>query len=205
MRNGLFESGDAEAWYQLLRHYKPRRVFEVGSGFSTLMAIQALARNRAEDPDYRCRHVCIEPYKMPWLEQTGVEIRRQRVEDVEGGFFSELEQGDVLFIDSSHIIRPNGDVLFEYLQLIPSLKPGVIVHIHDIFSPRNYPATWLRDEVRFWNEQYLLEGFLSHNRDWEILAALNYLHHEHYSDLAEVCPFLSPEREPGSFYIRRVN
>lgn len=202
--NGSFGSGDAEYWYQLIRLKKPRAVFEIGSGNSTLMAIRAVQKNKEEDPDYRCHHVCIEPYEMPWLEKTGVHVVRQRVEDIDVSFFSELQENDVLFIDSSHVIRPDGDVLFEYLELLPTLNNGVIVHTHDIFSPRNYLKEWLLDEVRLWNEQYLLEAFLSHNDTWKIIGALNYLHHSHYEKLKSVAPFLSPDREPGSFYIQKT-
>lgn len=202
--NGNFESGDAEVWYQVVRATKPRRIFEIGSGNSTLLAVQALRRNRAEDPAYRCDHVCIEPYEMPWLERTGVRVIRQRVETLDAGLFATLGAGDILFIDSSHVIRPSGDVLFEYLEVLPTLASGVLVHVHDIFSPRNYPRAWLVDEIRLWNEQYLLEAFLCGNRDWSVVAALNFLHHRHYDKLKRVAPHLTPGREPGSFYIRRV-
>ncbi len=203
INNGSFESGDAEFWYQLLRLKKPRRIFEIGGGNSTLLALQAIRRNQLEDPAYTCKHVCIEPYENPWLEQTAVTVIRQRVEQLDIGFFAELEQDDVLFIDSSHMIRPDGDVLFEYLELLPTLRAGVIVHVHDIFSPRNYPAHWLVDKVLFWNEQYLLEAFLSHNGDWAIVGSLNYLKHHHYENLKAVAPSLTPAREPGSFYLQR--
>lgn len=129
---------------------------------------------------------------------------RQRIEEVGLEFFAELEENDLLFIDSSHMIRPQGDVLFEYLQLLPTLKKGVLVHIHDIFSPRDYLAEWVKDNVWFWNEQYLLEAFLTGNRGWEVVGALNYLHHDHYDALKKVCPYLTPDREPGSFYLRKV-
>jgi len=119
-------------------------------------------------------------------------------------FFSELQENDILFIDSSHVIRPQGDVLFEYLELLPTLNPGVIVHVHDIFSPRNYLSSWLQNEVRFWNEQYLLEAFMVHNDKWKIIGALNWLHHNHYERLKLIAPYLSLEREPGSFYIQKV-
>lgn len=202
--NGAFLSGDAEVWYQLVRATKPRRIFEIGSGHSTRMAIRALNRNHADDTRYCCRHVCIEPYEMPWLEQSGVEVVRERVEDLPVTFFSELEAGDILFIDSSHIIRPQGDVLFEYLELLPTLAPGVIVHVHDIFSPRNYLEQWLVTDVMFWNEQYLLEAFLTHNPVWRIVGALNFLHHHHYDALKAVAPNLQPEREPGSIYLQKI-
>ena len=204
LNNAAFKSGDAEYWYQLIRAIKPRRIFEVGSGNSTLMAMNALAQNQADDLRYKCEHICIEPYEMPWLEESGVSVVRRKVEDVELSFFSKLEENDILFIDSSHIIRPEGDVLFEYLELLPSLKKGVIVHIHDIFSPKNYLKQWLQDDVTFWNEQYLLEAFLTHNSTWKIVGALNYLHHNHYEKLKTVAPYLTPEREPGSFYIQKI-
>lgn len=203
--NGAFIAGDAEYWYQLLRATKPKRIFEIGSGHSTRMAIRAVARNRQEDPGYRCRHVCIEPYEMPWLEQAGVEVVRQKVETLDVAFFAELQAGDILFIDSSHIIRPQGDVLFEYLELLPTLRPGVVVHVHDIFSPRDYLEPWLVNEVMFWNEQYLLEAFLTHNRDWKIVGALNWLHHHHSEAFAQVAPYVRPDSEPGSIYLQRVN
>jgi hypothetical protein len=141
---------------------------------------------------------------MPWLEETSVSVVRSKVEDVELSFFSKLEENDILFIDSSHIIRPQGDVLFEYIELLPSLRKGVIVHIHDIFSPKNYPKEWLEDKVLFWNEQYLLEAFLTHNSTWKVVGALNYLHHNHYEKFKTVAPFLTLEREPCSFYIQKI-
>lgn len=205
MNNGAFESGDAEYWYQLIRATKPQRIIEIGSGSSTLMAIKAVEKNFNDAPSSeRCEHICIEPYEMPWLEEVAVSVVRKKVENLELSFFAKLQENDILFIDSTHIIRPQGDVLFEYLQLLPSLKKGVIVHIHDIFSPKNYPHQWLQDEVRFWNEQYLLEAFLTHNRDWRIVGALNYLRHNHYDKLKMVAPSLTPEREPGSFYIQKI-
>jgi len=202
--NGAFESGDAEYWYQLIRLIKPKRIFEVGSGNSTLMAMNAIKKNKEEYPNYQCKHLCIEPYEVPWIEKTGVSVLRKKVEDVGVSFFSELEQNDILFIDSSHIIRPEGDVLFEYLELLPTLNKGVIVHVHDIFSPRNYLDEWLIGKVLFWNEQYLLEAFLSHNSAWKVIGSLNYLHHNYHENLKQVCPFLTPDREPGSFYIQKV-
>jgi len=201
--NGNFESGDAEYWYQLIRAVRPRRIVEIGSGHSTLLAAEAVRRNRADDPAHTCDHVCIEPYEFGWLEEIGVTVVRKKVEEIEPSYFARLGADDILFIDSSHVIRPQGDVLFEYLSVLPRLAPGVIVHVHDIFSPRDYPDAWIRDEVRFWNEQYLLEAFLSHNRDWTIIGALNHLHHHHYGRLKAVAPFLTPEREPGSFYMRK--
>ena len=199
--NGGFDSGDAEFLYQLIRHLKPRNIIEIGSGNSTKIAYEAVQRNHAET-GVMASHTCIEPYEMPWLERLGVRVERKLVEDCDLSIFQKLKSNDLLFIDSSHMIRPQGDVLFEYLEIIPTLQKGVIVHVHDIFSPHDYLEDWIRKDVRLWNEQYLLEALLTDTNKYEIVAALNYLHHKHYETLKRVCPYLDQSREPGSFYFR---
>jgi hypothetical protein len=202
--NGSFERADAGFWYSMIRLKKPRRIIEIGCGQSTLLAIQAVGRNHAEDRSYACAHVCIEPFEAPWLERLGLNVIRRKVEDVDLEFFGELDAGDFLFVDSSHVIRPQGDVLFEILEILPILKIGVIVHFHDMFSPRNYPSDCLVKHVWFWNEQYVLEAFLTHNTRWRITAALNLLKHDCFDELHAKLPQLQPSDEPGSFYITRV-
>jgi hypothetical protein len=206
-KNGFFESGDAEFLYNTIRYFKPRRIFEIGSGQSTLLATSAIQANGRDDANYRCRHVCVEPYENKWLQQLNIELVRSPVERLDKSFFDELEQNDILFIDSSHMIRPQGDVLFEYLEVLPTLKSGVLVHIHDIFSPKDYLHEWIYEDVRFWNEQYLLEAFLSFNAQFKIIGSLNFLKHHYPHELAGPCPVLRKQmdsREPGSFWIRRV-
>lgn len=202
--NGNFGPGDAEIWFHVIRHFKPRRIVEIGSGYSTQMAKIAIDLNKFDDPSYACAHICIEPYEMPWLEDLGVHVIRKKLEDTDQSLFQDLEPNDILFIDSSHMIRPQGEVLLEILQILPCLKPGVIVHIHDIFTPRDYPMAWI-EQPRFWNEQYLLEAFLTENKSWEILLALNMLKHERYSSLENVCLTLEKVHEPGSFYMCRIS
>jgi len=202
---GPFRSGDAEYLYNIIRLLKPKKIIEIGSGHSTLIAQHGIAKNLAENLNYNCDHTCIEPYENLWLEKLPVKVIRILVEDVEIDFFKQLNENDILFIDSSHIIRPQGDVLFEYLQILPSLNKGVIVHIHDIFTPKDYLTEWLMNGTLFWNEQYLLESFLSLNSSYQIIGALNYLKHNFYNELAEKCPMLSEEREPGSFWIKKIN
>ncbi|MBC8151285.1 MAG: class I SAM-dependent methyltransferase [Bacteroidetes bacterium] len=204
--NGAFASGDSEYLYNMIRHHKPKRIIEIGSGHSTLMAINATKRNKRDNSTHTCEHTCIEPYEMPWLEQTGVKVIRQKVEEVDQNLFKSLKEGDILFIDSSHVIRPQGDVLTEYLEILPLLNPGVLVHIHDIFSPRDYLNEWVYKEHFLWNEQYLLEAFLSFNKAFKVLAAVNYLKHNHGAALGAKCPILAqqPNREPGSFWIQRT-
>lgn len=202
LKNGSFESGDAEFLYQFIRQLRPARIIEIGSGSSTRIASFAMAKNDTEFPR-QSKHVCIEPYEQPWLEKLpGIEVVRRKLEDCEIDWFLELRAGDLLFVDSSHVIRPQGDVLKEYLEIFPRLASGVYIHIHDIFTPKDYLQKWATDDVKFWNEQYLLEALLSNSGRYEVVAALNYLKHNHFQNLKRVCPYLTDDREPGSFYIR---
>ena len=202
--NNSFISGDAEIWFHMVRHFKPARIIEIGSGHSTRLARLAIDMNIADDAAYRCEHICVEPYEAPWLEQLGATIIRKKVEDVDPAIFETLGQNDFLFIDSSHIIRPQGDVVVEYLDIIPRLGVGVIVHVHDIFSPRDYLDIWVHDEILLWNEQYLLEAYLSDNAKTEVVLAVNMMLHEAPELMQRACPNLTPDREPGSFYFRRI-
>lgn len=177
--NKSYGAGDSEYLYSVIRKFKPKRIIEIGSGFSTLMSLQAIEKNKKEDGLYDCEMICIEPYEQTWLTEKKVTVIRKRVEEVELSLFCQLESQDILFIDSSHVIRPQGDVLFEYQKILPVLKEGVFVHIHNILTPRDYPEQWIFDEVRLWNEQYLLEAFLMYNNQFKIIGALNYLFHSY--------------------------
>ena len=135
-----------------------------------------------------------------------LDLSRELYMKVERIYAVTLDENDMLIIDSSHIIRPQGDVVTEYLEILPTLAPGVLVHIHDIFTPRDYPESWVKKDVRLWNEQYLLEAFMSFNSGFEVVAALNYLMHHYYEQFAAKCPVLRHQqgREPGAFWIRRL-
>jgi hypothetical protein len=178
-------------------------MIEIGSGYSTLMARNAICVNKYDEQNYNCQHICIEPYSFFWLENLGIRVIRKRVEEVDIDFFKNLDKNDILFIDSSHMIRPQGDVLFEYLEILPILKSGVLVHIHDIFSPKDYLDEWVFDHIRLWNEQYLLEAFLTFNKEFKIIASLNHLKHNYLTEISSVCPMLisEPDAEPCSFWI----
>jgi len=204
-RNSLFEQGDGECYYSMIRHFKPRRIIEIGAGYSILMAQLAIKKNEAEVPGYRCNHRCVEPYENAWLSKTDVEVIRTPVESLPSGWMNDLGEGDFLFIDSSHVIRPQGDVLHLYLEVLGQLKPGVVIHIHDIFTPRNYPKQWVINDRRLWDEQYLLEAFLCFNKEFKIICALNWLWHNHRDTVSNSFPILAttPDFEPGSFWMMR--
>jgi len=205
--NSNYSSGDAEYLYNIIRHFKPNRIIEIGSGYSTLMVRNAISNNKLEETNYTCHHICIEPYEALWLEELGVELIREKVEKLDKSIFQNLKSNDILFIDSSHIIRPQGDVLFEYLEILPSLKSGVLVHVHDIFTPKDYLDEWVYGHF-FWNEQYIVEAFLTFNSEFRIIGALNYLAHNHRKELAEKCPFFASNKgfernksEPRAFWM----
>jgi predicted O-methyltransferase YrrM len=199
-------SADAEYLYCMVRHFRPSRIIEIGSGYSTLMVLKAIADIRMGIPEYRAEQICIEPYEAPWLEKTGVRVIRQLVEDVHQDLFKSLGENDFLFIDSSHMIRPQGDVLVEFLEILPTLQKGVIIHVHDIYSPKDYPKKLLVDDVIFWNEQYILEAFLSCNQEFEIIGAVNYLKSHYPQELYAKLPVLEKMKDqlPGSFWMRKV-
>ena len=201
--NHWFGPGDAEFLYNMIRYRKPSTIIEIGCGYSTLMAQHGIQKNTEDDPLYSCHQLCVEPFENQWLESIGVNVIRSEVQALDLKDFSVLDTNDILFIDSSHVIRPQGDVLYEYLELLSSLKSGVIIHIHDIFTPRDYLHRWVVDESKLFNEQYILEAFLSHNQQFRIIGSLNYLWHNYSTELFEVCPVLKlqPFDDPSSFWL----
>jgi len=204
INNTFFSKGDAEIYYQIIRHTQPKKIVEIGSGQSTLIALEAIKKNKKENNKVT-QLTCVEPYENLWLEDLNISVIRKKIEDI--NFNNDeinLDSGDILFIDSSHIIRPQGDVLKIYLEILPKLKSGVIIHIHDIFTPKNYLKYWIEEHVLFWNEQYLLEALLTNTNKYKVICSLNYLKHNYYNQLKNCCPYLDEEAEPKSFYIQKV-
>jgi hypothetical protein len=203
INNQSFESGDIEILYQFLRFQKPKRVIEIGGGVSSLIIQLALDKNKNDVP--MSSHIVIEPYVKPWISGLkGIQIIEKKVEDIDLSYVDDLEKGDLLFIDSSHMVRPQGDVLKEYLEILPSLKKGVFIHIHDVFTPKLPPLLWLEERMRFWNEQYLVEAILANSSRYKVVLGLNFLKHSNFNLLHSKSPFLSVEREPGSLYLEVV-
>lgn len=204
--NPQFASTDGEVLHCMIRSSRPRLVIEVGSGFSTLITAAALQRNAAEGAPGEL--VCIEPYPNAVLRAGVPGLTRlisEPVQRVPLATFEQLRAGDVLFIDSSHVVTIGSDTTREVLEIVPHLAPGVLVHFHDIFTPLEYPRSWVLDEHRFWTEQYLVEAFLSFNDRFEILYAGSYLHAAHAARLVEFSPHYRPDtRWSTSLWIRRV-
>lgn len=202
VNNPNFGPGDADLYYLLIRNQKPTRIIEVGSGYSSLIALQAITRNREEG--HETSLCCIDPYETIVPQQTsGIQFIRKPVEELDLSLFKSLQEKDILFIDSSHIIRPGNDVLFIYQQILPMLAKGVLIHIHDIFTPRHYRQDWLNGLFRFWNEQYLLEAFLYQNTAFRIRCSLNYLAKDYSAEVRKTLTHLEEKDEPSSFWMEK--
>jgi hypothetical protein len=177
---------EAQCLHGVLRWLKPRRIIEIGSGISTHCALRATSINEAEG---RSTEVfCIEPYPSEYLRKSRqIRLITQKVQEIRPSEFDSLDSGDFLSIDSTHTIRPGGDVLYLYLEVIPRLKPGVIIHIHDIYLPYLYQRNVLETFFQ-WTETALLQALLTNNQHIRILFSLSMLHYDFPDALQEVFP-----------------
>lgn len=206
LRNDNFEGLDAQFAYAFVRELKPSRIIEIGSGWSTLVVAQAIGRNAAEG--WGSRMTCIEPYPRPFLRdaiarEPEIEFLEAPVQDVPLERFDELGDGDVLFIDSSHVVRIGGDVTHECLEILPRLAVGVVVHLHDIFLPFEYPRDWIERKRWFWSEQYLVQAFLTCNDSFEVVWSSHLMALDHADELARRLPSFERDRGAGSLWLRR--
>jgi len=201
-RNPAFWPGDAAAYYCMIRHTGARRVLEVGSGYSTRIAARAALLNGAE-------LTSIEPYPQDFLQMELPGLSRlikSPVQDVPFEVFEALDEGDILFIDSTHVSKIGSDVNHLFLRVIPRLKPGVVIHVHDIFLPWDVPHGWVVDKKIFWNEQYLLQALLTCNPSFEVLLGNQFMGREHPSAFRAGFPCIPEHYAPGgvSFWFRKL-
>lgn len=163
----MFPALDAWVLEAMLRYLRPSRLIEVGCGFSSIVT----ARVNRELLGGRIDITCIDPYPSEDLTRgiEGVrELRPERIQDTPLELFKELTRDDVLFVDTSHTVKTGGDVPWIFEEVVPRLNPGVVVHIHDIFLPNDYPPEWVLDGWA-WNEAYLVRAFLAFNRAFEVV------------------------------------
>lgn len=202
--NGYYQSVDVEVLYAMIRHLKPRRVLEIGSGSSTLVTASACSRNAADGRPAEFVAIDPEPRRslpsVPGLSR----VERVRAEDVPLDRYLELESNDVLFVDGSHVVKTGSDVNFVILEVLPRLRPGVAVHFHDIFLPYEYPPAWY-DRGTYLTEQYLLHAFLIGNRDYRVVFAAHALVRDHRERVSELIPSLRARDDhfPAAFWIAR--
>lgn len=199
--NGQFERQDPRVAFCLLKMIRPRRIVEVGSGYSTLLMMDVNRRFLGGSAAI----TCVEPFPRPFLRRahdTGsISLIEDRAQAVDESVFASLTDGDVLFIDSSHVSKTGSDVNRLILEILPVLARGVYVHFHDIFIPDEYPRDWI-DEGRSWNEQYLLNAFLAFNTKYRVIYGSGIAWKMHLETLQEFLGDNPPHG--GSLWIRRV-
>lgn len=197
----MFCLADAAVLHAMLRTFTPRRVLEIGSGFSTACALDTISAH-----DLPTEITCVEPYpaRLYGLLRAGdeVTVHEKLVQDVGPDAFTDLAAGDVLFIDSTHVAKAGSDVLWLILRVLPSLAPGVLVHIHDVFWPLEYKDSWLRNRMD-WNEIYLLHAFLSGNPSWQVVHFNDYVWQHLPGLVAAWLPDAAGQR-PGGIWLRKV-
>ena len=200
--NPFFPRGDADFLYQFVRQTKPKNIIEIGSGYSTLIMNEAIKRNSNEK--IKCNITCIDPGKITIIDDLKIKRIKKKVENCDLSFFKKLKKNDLLLIDSTHVIKPFGDVLKIYLEIIPSINKGVNICVHDIFTPYSYPSEWLIDQNLFWNEQYLLEALLMNKNKYKIIAPLFFMSKNYFNSLKNYCPYLNVNSKPSSFYFKKL-
>lgn len=210
IRNGAFGLTSAAVLHCMIRHLAPRTIVEVGSGNSTYVSARAALMNGSDGKVTRL--IAVEPYPSDTLRKGFPGLTRllpRPAQEIGLPLFTDLQAGDILFIDSSHVVRIGNDVLFLFLEVIPRLQKGVVIHVHDIFFPRPYPREWIVRRRRFWAEQYLLQALLVCNPCFEVLWCGSLMHLKHADALRAVFP--PPQGlgagqgyESSSFWMRKV-
>lgn len=202
--NPQFGFLDARALFVLLRAWRPARVIEVGSGHTSLLMADVNTRFL----DGSMHITCIDPYPEPFLKNDDCAIDRlvqAKVQDVPLTEFDALAAGDVLFIDSSHVAKAGSDVNYLYFEVLPRLAAGVRIHIHDVFLPFEYPKSWLLEQGRSWNEQYLLQALLMYSTALRIVFGSAYAAWKHVDLLAAaVGAGTQATAGGGSLWIRKL-
>ena len=201
--NGYFSYTDGIILFCMLNALRPRRIIEIGSGFSTCAIL---------DTNRLClggqaQVTCIDPHpevlrKLLANSQDAVTIVESKLQDMDLGVFDELGPNDVLFIDSSHVSKVGSDVNYIVFEILPRLKTGVAIQIHDIYIGFEYPDKWLH-EGRAWNEAYLLRAFLEYNQSFRILLFLGYLQNMHETWFRQHMPD-TLLRKGGSFWMEKL-
>jgi Methyltransferase domain len=203
--NNWFSGADAVILYSILRHFRPSRVVEIGSGFSSaaMLDVNDIFLSK------KINFTFIEPYPerlfslIEYEDRNRYVVLQRRVQDVPLEVFQALSANDVLFVDSSHVVKIGSDVAHIVFNILPELRPGVIVHFHDIFWPFEYPREWLLelDDGRAWNEAYFLRSFLQFNDAFEIMYFSSFVARRHANVLREKMPLAL--KGPSSLWVRK--
>lgn len=202
--NDAYLYADGIFLFSMLHHLKPKIIIEIGSGFSSALMLDTNELFFNNDIDI----TFVEPYPdtlkailKPTDKYTLIE---KMVQDVELNIFKQLEENDILLIDSTHVAKTNSDVLFELFEILPVLKKGVKIHIHDIFNLFEYPEEWVINQRRNWNEIYFVQSFLMYNSHFKIIAFNTYLEEKYTKWFEENMPLCLKDRG-GSIWLEKIS
>lgn len=206
--NKYFTHADATSLFCMLRHFKPKNIIEAGSGFSSAVMLDT----NEHFLDRSTNLTFIEPYParlyslLTEKDKESVTVLKSDLQDVPVEYFEKLEANDFLFIDSTHVSKTGSDVNYFLFDIFPKLKSGVIIHIHDIFYPFEYPKDWvIYGNGRFgWNETYILRAFLTYQKNYEIIFYNDFLQTFHKPWFAQNMPNYSGYGRGGSIYLRKL-
>lgn len=202
LKNEFFDYSDGFFLHAMIRHFKPKRIVEVGSGFSS--AVMLDTNEMFFDNSIDLTFIEPYPYRLEANVKPGEEIRllEQNVQDVPTDVFTQLEENDILFIDTSHVVKTGSELNYLIFNILPLLKKGVKIHIHDIFFPFEYPREWVIDQKRGWNEAYLIRALLMYNKEFKIIAFNSFLEFHHRKILQEQFP-LTLKQESKSLWLSK--
>ncbi|MCF2494775.1 class I SAM-dependent methyltransferase [Dyadobacter chenhuakuii] len=205
--NKYFGHADATSLYFMIRHFNPKKIIEVGSGFSSAVMLDVNERFF----DNAMKLSFIEPYPdrlhslLKHSERKNTDVIVSDLQDVDTKYFEQLEKDDILFIDSTHVSKTGSDVNYLLFNIFPILKSGVIIHIHDIFYPFEYPKEWvIYGNGRFgWNEAYILRAFLSHQSQYKIILFNDFMQSFHKQGILLNMLNYNQHGRGGSIYLRK--
>jgi predicted O-methyltransferase YrrM len=200
--NDFYSYTDGIVLYSIIRHCKPKRIIEIGSGFSSAVMLDT----NELFFDNQIELTFIDPYPkrlhslMTLIDKSKIKVIDSDVQLISLDVFKKLQSGDILFVDSTHVTKTGSDVNYILFEILPILNSGVIIHFHDVFYPFEYPKEWVFKGYN-WNEDYILKAFLMYNNDFEIKLFSDYLHN-HHKDIFVDMP-LTYKNHGGSLWIEK--
>lgn len=203
-QNPNFSYGDAISLYSIIRFFKPKKIIEIGSGFSSCVILDTNEFFFKE----KIKIEFIEPFPDLFFsliknkDKLKNKIIVKKLQEINPNYFKTLKENDILFIDGTHVSKFNSDVNYIFFKILPILNKGVIIHFHDIFYPFEYPLSWLEQGI-YWNEIYLLNAFLQYNNSFKIIFFNNYLYYKYKKILFKNLP-LYKKNPGGSIYIKKI-
>ncbi len=201
--NDAFLYADGIFLFSMLHHLKPKRIIEIGSGFSSSLMLDTNELFFQNSIDITFVEPFPDTLKTILKPADRYTLIEKMVQDVDLSIFKKLDENDILFIDSTHVAKTNSDVLFELFEILPNLKKGVKIHIHDIFNLFEYPEEWVIEQKRNWNEIYFVQSFLMYNSHFKIIAFNTYLEEKHTSWFEENMPLCLKNRG-GSIWLEKI-